>query len=134
MRFSSSFRSGLMAQAVGQLFGEESVLFKEKINFKLAGAAGFKAHQARMGSRLCPYPLQDAPAWTTFNQSRHITAMVAADKADESNGCMFMVKGLLHGLCKLQLSISQDSTRWERSHTRTGIWRSRSASSGSGIP
>lgn len=36
---------------------------------------------------------QDAPAWTTFNQERHITAMVAADAADESNGCMFMVKG-----------------------------------------
>ena len=36
--------------AVEQLFGEKSVLFKEKINFKLAGGAGFKPHQ-------------DAPAW-----------------------------------------------------------------------
>jgi len=66
--------------AVAQLFGEESVLFKEKINFKLAGAAGFKAHQ-------------DAPAWTTFHQTRHITAMVAIDAATEANGCLFMVKG-----------------------------------------
>jgi ectoine hydroxylase-related dioxygenase (phytanoyl-CoA dioxygenase family) len=37
--------------------------------------------------------LQDAPAWTTFNQKRHLTAMVAVDRADEENGCMWMVKG-----------------------------------------
>jgi hypothetical protein len=67
-------------EAVTQLFGEESILFKEKINFKLPGGAGFKAHQ-------------DAPAWTTFDQKRHITAMVAVDKSDLQNGCMWMVKG-----------------------------------------
>jgi hypothetical protein len=66
--------------AVGQLFGEDSVLFKEKINFKLAGASGFKPHQ-------------DAPAWTTFHQERHITAMVAVDPATVENGCMYMVRG-----------------------------------------
>jgi len=66
--------------AVGQLFGEESVLFKEKINFKLPGGKGFKPHQ-------------DAPAWTTFNQNRHITATVAIDASTKENGCMYLVKG-----------------------------------------
>lgn len=67
-------------QAASQLFGEDTVLFKEKINFKLPGGSGFKPHQ-------------DAPAWVTFNQTRHLTAMVAVDAADESNGCLWMVKG-----------------------------------------
>ena len=31
--------------SVGQLFGENAVLFKEKINFKMPGGDGFKPHQ-----------------------------------------------------------------------------------------
>ena len=30
---------------VSQLFGEEAILFKEKINFKMPGGDGFKPHQ-----------------------------------------------------------------------------------------
>ena len=34
-----------LAQACGDLIGEDVVLFKDKINFKLPGGDGFKAHQ-----------------------------------------------------------------------------------------
>jgi 2-aminoethylphosphonate dioxygenase len=61
--------------ACGRLFGEESVLFKEKINFKLPGGGGFEAHQ-------------DAQAgWETY-APLYITATVIVDPATEENGCL----------------------------------------------
>ena len=60
---------------VRQLMGEEAILFKEKINFKKAGGAGFAAHQ-------------DAPAFATFGHRYHITMMVAIDDATVDNGCL----------------------------------------------
>ncbi|MET0384864.1 MAG: phytanoyl-CoA dioxygenase family protein [Polyangiales bacterium] len=65
------------------LFGERAVLFKEKINFKLPHGAGFAPHQ-------------DAPAFTTFGQSYHITVMIAVDPATVDNGCLEVVESL-HG-------------------------------------
>jgi 2-aminoethylphosphonate dioxygenase len=66
-----------------QLFGEAAVLFKEKINFKLPHGAGFAPHQ-------------DAPAFTTFGQTFHITVMVAVDPSTTENGCLEVVEQL-HG-------------------------------------
>ncbi len=63
------------------LMGEEAILFKEKINFKLPGGSGFAPHQ-------------DAPAFTTFNQNYHITMMVAIDPSTTSNGCLDVVDGM----------------------------------------
>ncbi len=57
------------------LFGESAVLFKEKINYKLSGGAGFAPHQ-------------DAPAFTSFDQSLHITLMVSVDATTPANGCL----------------------------------------------
>lgn len=65
---------------LSELMGEPAVLFKEKINFKLPGGAGFTAHQ-------------DAPAFTTFNQKYHITMMVSVDASSPENGCLEMVPG-----------------------------------------
>ncbi len=62
------------------LFGEPSALFKEKLNFKLAGGAGFAAHQ-------------DAPAFTSFGQTYHVTLMLSADATTEENGCLEVVDG-----------------------------------------
>ncbi len=59
------------------LMGEPAVLFKEKINFKLPGGAGFGAHQ-------------DAPAFAMFGHRYHITMLVAVDDATEANGCLEM--------------------------------------------
>jgi phosphonate degradation associated HDIG domain protein len=64
-----------MLEMLGALFGESAALFKEKINFKLAGGAGFAPHQ-------------DAPAFTSFGQSLHITLMVSIDATTPENGCL----------------------------------------------
>jgi len=63
---------------LSQLMGEPAVLFKEKINFKLAGGKGFTPHQ-------------DAPAFTTFGQNYHITMMVSVDPSTIENGCLDVV-------------------------------------------
>lgn len=60
---------------VSALFGEPAALFKEKINYKLAGGAGFAPHQ-------------DAPAFTSFKQSLHITLMISVDATTVANGCL----------------------------------------------
>jgi phosphonate degradation associated HDIG domain protein len=60
---------------VSALFGEGAVLFKEKINYKLPGGAGFAPHQ-------------DAPAFTSFAQSLHITLMISVDATTPDNGCL----------------------------------------------
>lgn len=70
-----------MQQAVSELFGEEAVLFKDKINFKLPGGDGFKEHQ-------------DVQAgWDEF-ADLHITAMVAIDETNEANGSLEMIAGM----------------------------------------
>ena len=60
----------------GALLGEPAVLYKEKINYKLPGGAGFSPHQ-------------DAPAYPLIHT--HVSAMVAIDDADESNGGLEVV-------------------------------------------
>lgn len=69
-----------LAAVLDELFGEPTVLFKEKLNFKLAGGAGFAAHQ-------------DAPAFTSFGQTYHVTLMLSADATTEENGCLEVVDG-----------------------------------------
>ena len=69
-----------MLGTVSQLFGEPAVLFKDKINFKMSGGDGFKAHQ-------------DVQAgWDTYAKL-HITAMVSIDRATHDNGCLEMAPG-----------------------------------------
>ena len=60
---------------VGQCLEAPGILFKEKINLKLAGGQGFAAHQ-------------DAPAFDLFGQSQHITVMVSLEAGNERNGCL----------------------------------------------
>jgi len=79
--FAELITSARMYQAVSELFGEEAVLFKDKINFKLPGGDGFKEHQ-------------DVQAgWDEF-ATLHITAMVAIDETNEANGSLEMMPGM----------------------------------------
>ena len=64
-----------MLGVVAQLFGEPAVLFKDKINFKMSGGDGFKAHQ-------------DAQAGWDAYASLHITAMLSIDPTTAQNGCL----------------------------------------------
>jgi hypothetical protein len=70
-----------MRRAVSELLGEEAVLFKDKINFKLPGGDGFREHQ-------------DVQAgWNEF-ADLHITAMVAIDETNEANGSLEIIPGM----------------------------------------
>ncbi len=71
---------GPLTEAASLLFGEPAVLFKDKINLKLPGGDGFKAHQDM------------AARWDRWG-SLHITAMVAVDPADAENGPLEFVPG-----------------------------------------
>ena len=68
--------TGTLLDVAGALLGEPAVLYKEKINYKLPGGAGYSAHQ-------------DAPAYPMI--AAHVSAMVAIDDADESNGGLEVV-------------------------------------------
>src|SRR6184192_1004035 len=66
---------GLLAE----LCGEPVVLFKDKINFKLPGGAGFAPHQ-------------DAPAYVDFGVEHHLTVMLPVDAFTRENGCLEMAR------------------------------------------
>jgi len=70
--------AGILNEAVGQLFDEPAVVFKEKINYKLPGGGGFAPHQ-------------DAKAYA-FGSS-HVTCLVAVDANRIDNGCLWFVPG-----------------------------------------
>jgi hypothetical protein len=57
--------------------GEPVLLFKDKINFKLPGGAGFAPHQ-------------DAPAYVDFGVGHHLTLMAPVDAFTVENGCLEM--------------------------------------------
>jgi hypothetical protein len=68
--------SGPMVDIAGALLGEPAVLYKEKINYKLPGGAGYSPHQ-------------DAPAYPFV--ATHVSCMVAVDDATIGNGCLEVV-------------------------------------------
>jgi hypothetical protein len=71
---------GRMHRAVSELLGEEAELFKEKINFKLPGGEGFKAHQ-------------DSQAGWGLYADYFVTALVTIDESTRENGCLEMAAG-----------------------------------------
>lgn len=73
--------TGSMMRDAGALLGESAVLYKEKVNYKLPGGAGYAPHQ-------------DAPAYPFVD--KHVSCLVAIDDADETNGCLEVVSGA-HG-------------------------------------
>lgn len=75
--FDREMRRGRLARAVEQLLGEPAALFKEKINFKMPGGAGFEPHQDQQAG------------WTVF-APLFVTALVCIDPATIENGCLEM--------------------------------------------
>jgi len=75
------FNGANFLQLVSDLMGGESVLFKEKINYKLPGGGEFKPHQ-------------DAQAgWGQYGHTLHISVLVTIDASDLENGCLEVVRG-----------------------------------------
>src|SRR5579864_5449317 len=70
--------SGVLVASAGALLGEPAVLYKDKLNYKLPGGAGYAPHQ-------------DAPAYRFVEV--HVSCMLAIDDANETNGCLEVVSG-----------------------------------------
>lgn len=68
--------SGSLLATASALIGSPAVLYKEKVNYKLSGGAGYAPHQ-------------DAPAYPFIDA--HVSCMVAIDDATPDNGCLEVV-------------------------------------------
>jgi ectoine hydroxylase-related dioxygenase (phytanoyl-CoA dioxygenase family) len=68
-------RQGRLMAAVSALMEAPSVLFKDKINFKQPGGAGFEPHQDQQAG------------WSVY-APLFLTAMISIDRATEENGCL----------------------------------------------
>ena len=75
--FDRLVRAGRLFTAIEQLFGAPACLFKEKINFKMSGGAGFEPHQDQQAG------------WSRY-ASLFVTALVTIDRATIENGCLEM--------------------------------------------
>ncbi len=64
-----------MVGRVSELLGEPAILFKEKINFKMPGGAGFEPHQ------------DIQPGWDTY-ADYFISVLVTIDESTVENGCL----------------------------------------------
>ena len=74
----SFLTEGLVADLAGALLGEPAALYKEKVNYKQPGGAGFAPHQ-------------DAPAYRFVDF--HVSCMVPLDPATEASGCLWVADG-----------------------------------------
>lgn len=82
-----SFLAGpTIVSIVSDLMGEQASLYKEKINYKLSGGAGFAPHQ-------------DAPAYPFIETS--ISCMIAIDASTIENGCLEVVDGQHHAIIEM---------------------------------
>ena len=79
--FYQLFNSEKLRGATSDLLGEEAILYKDKINFKLPGGDGFELHQDQQAG------------WSTYAEL-FITALVSIDAATKENGCLELVAGL----------------------------------------
>lgn len=89
-----------LLEVLKKLHGEEYVLFKEKVNYKLPGGGGklfvHKMYGFSMRLTQCDvgFPAhQDAPAFVQFGQSSHMTVMFTVDATTAENGCLEVVPG-----------------------------------------
>lgn len=72
---------GLVQDLVSQVYREPAVLFKDKLNYKGPGGAGFHCHQ-------------DATAYATDElATRHVSALIAIDAATLDNGALEVAPG-----------------------------------------
>ena len=60
---------------INELYDEKMVLFKDKLNWKIGGGQGFKAHQ-------------DQPAWSDFEPPKFVTVALFANDSTVKNGCL----------------------------------------------
>lgn len=96
-----------MRGILAQVAGDEMLLFKDKINYKLAGGNGFGAHL-------------DAPAYDHIGEIEHTTANIAVDPATIANGCVEVVPGS-HRMNVVLVEGGRISPDWEANHEWTPV-------------
>ena len=79
--FDSLIRGGRLQRCAQEFLDAPAVLFKDKINFKMPGGAGFEAHQDQQAG------------WSTY-APLFVTAMVSIDDSTVQNGCLEMTSGV----------------------------------------
>jgi len=83
--FAALIANKTIAQEIAQLTDAKQLrLFHDQIQYKPAGTGGVNMWH------------QDAPYWPILIGGTQVTAWIALDAADESNGCMKMVLGSHH--------------------------------------
>ena len=70
---------GLLRQTAAQALGEPVTAFKDKLNYKQPGGAGFRPHQDRVA-----YPGVD----------RVVSILVALDECSTESGCLYLAEGV----------------------------------------
>jgi hypothetical protein len=73
--FDKLIRGSRLQAAVEKLLGAPAVLFKDKINFKMSGGAGFEPHQDQQAG------------WSSY-APLFVTALVSIDATTIENGCL----------------------------------------------
>lgn len=96
-------RRGIIAEMLAELFDGPAALYKEKINYKQPGGAGFAPHQ-------------DATAYRFVDH--HISVMVPLDPATVASGCLCFAPGHTGGQMP-----TDERGRIEQSHADTLDWR-----------
>jgi hypothetical protein len=100
--FNSLLNGVELRDLLGQVAGDEMLLFKDKINYKLPGGNGFGAHL-------------DAPAYDHIGEIEHTTANLAVDPATIANGCVEVVPGS-HRMNVELAEGGRIAPAWEESH------------------
>lgn len=98
----SLLNGNALGSILKQLTRDDMLLFKDKINYKLPGANGFKPHL-------------DAPAYDHIAVIEHTTANFAVDPATIANGCIHVVPKS-H---RMDVALSNGGAidaQWEASH------------------
>lgn len=105
---------GPVLEMATALLGEPAVLYKEKINHKRPGGAGFAPHQ-------------DATAYRFVDH--HVSCMVPVDPATSASGCLSVVSGAHEGLVPTEdggriLPSVADGLDWEVAEVEPGdvLW------------
>ncbi|CAK4030910.1 Hypothetical predicted protein [Lecanosticta acicola] len=101
--FSSLLHGPCLNNILKQVTRDDMLLFKDKINYKLPGGNGFRAHL-------------DAPAYDHIGEIEHTTANLAVDAATMANGCVEVVPGS-H---RMQVDVAERgriSDDWVAAHT-----------------
>ncbi|PNP73223.1 hypothetical protein FNYG_13434 [Fusarium nygamai] len=106
--FSNLLRSPKLLGLLNDLAEEPMLLFKEKINYKLAGSGGFAPHI-------------DAVAYTHIKDVKHLTILLSVDPSNIRNGGLEVVDGSHEMDVPINKATNCIESTWVDSHTWTPV-------------